>query len=921
MAAPGSLELRGRSRERQELDDALGRVREGESAVLVLRGEAGIGKTALLDYVASMATGCRTVQVAGIESELELPFAALHQLCGPLLGEAEAMPEHQDEALRVALGLAAGTAPDRFLVGLAVLSLVAELAAKQPLVCLVDDAQWLDEASCQVLGVVARRLLAESVLLVLAVRETGEEHLFPGVPELTVDGLAAEDARRLLAAATPAHLDDRVRERLVSETRGNPLALLELVRSMSDAELSGGFAVHSTGMTTGLLEEHYLTKVRALPEPTRLLLLVAAADPTGDATLLWRAAQALSLPHDAGEPARADQLLELDSAVRFRHPLVRSAAYAAGSREDRRRAHRALAEVTDAEADPDRRVWHLAAAASGPDEDVASELERSAERAEARAGLAGAAAFLRRSVALTPDPARRADRALAAAHAHLHAGAFDAARGALAEAEADAVDDLQRARVEQGRAEIERAATSGRDAPLLLCQAAHRLESLDPELARVTYVDAWGAALVAGELAAPGGRLAEVSAAARAFLALAPGEGPADVLLHGLVTMALDAPMQAVPSLRATLATYLSGTVPTDDWLHWGTLVSDAGLALWDFESWDAASARHVEVARASGALAALVGALNVRRVVAVWGGDFETARSLGVAEEVVKQVTGTRRASYGDLFLSAYEGRPERALPLITSTAQEAIARGEGLARILADRAASILHLGLGRYVEATEAAARAAEENLGPFTSQALPDLAEAAVRSGQPELAADALRRLHVAAAVGGSDWAAGVEARTQAVVSDGASSEAAYREALALLGRTPLRVELARTRLVYGEWLRREGRRIDARDQLRAAHQVFADLGAEAFAERARRELVATGEKVRKREVDTLNELTPQEAQIARLAREGHTNPEIAAQLFISIRTVEWHLRKVFAKLGIGSRKELAEALPARGTRRG
>jgi DNA-binding CsgD family transcriptional regulator len=921
MAAPGSLELRGRSRERQELDDALGRVREGESAVLVLRGEAGIGKTALLDYVASMATGCRTVQVAGIESELELPFAALHQLCGPLLGEAEAMPEHQDEALRVALGLAAGTAPDRFLVGLAVLSLVAELAAKQPLVCLVDDAQWLDEASCQVLGVVARRLLAESVLLVLAVRETGEEHLFPGVPELTVDGLAAEDARRLLAAATPAHLDDRVRERLVSETRGNPLALLELVRSMSDAELSGGFAVHSTGMTTGLLEEHYLTKVRALPEPTRLLLLVAAADPTGDATLLWRAAQALSLPHDAGEPARADQLLELDSAVRFRHPLVRSAAYAAGSREDRRRAHRALAEVTDAEADPDRRVWHLAAAASGPDEDVASELERSAERAEARAGLAGAAAFLRRSVALTPDPARRADRALAAAHAHLHAGAFDAARGALAEAEADAVDDLQRARVEQGRAEIERAATSGRDAPLLLCQAAHRLESLDPELARVTYVDAWGAALVAGELAAPGGRLAEVSAAARAFLALAPGEGPADVLLHGLVTMALDAPMQAVPSLRATLATYLSGTVPTDDWLHWGTLVSDAGLALWDFESWDAASARHVEVARASGALAALVGALNVRRVVAVWGGDFETARSLGVAEEVVKQVTGTRRASYGDLFLSAYEGRPERALPLITSTAQEAIARGEGLARILADRAASILHLGLGRYVEATEAAARAAEENLVPFTSQALPDLAEAAVRSGQPELAADALRRLHVAAAVGGSDWAAGVEARTQAVVSDGASSEAAYREALALLGRTPLRVELARTRLVYGEWLRREGRRIDARDQLRAAHQVFADLGAEAFAERARRELVATGEKVRKREVDTLNELTPQEAQIARLAREGHTNPEIAAQLFISIRTVEWHLRKVFAKLGIGSRKELAEALPARGTRRG
>jgi DNA-binding CsgD family transcriptional regulator len=917
MAAPGSSELRGRSRERQAFDDALGRVRAGESAVLVLRGEAGIGKTALLSYVAHRATGCRTLQVAGIESELELPFAALHQLCGSLLDEAEAVPEHQDEALRVALGLAAGPAPDRFLVGLAVLSLVAEVAAKQPLVCLIDDAQWLDEASCQVLGVVGRRLLAESVLLVLAVRETGEEHLFPGLPELTVEGLADDDARQLLAAATPGHLDDRVRERLVSETCGNPLVLLELVRSMSDAELSGGFAVPPTAMTTGVLEERYLRRVQALPEPTRLLLLVAAADPTANATLLWRAAQVLSLPRDAGEPARADRLLELGSAVRFSHPLVRSAAYAAGSPEDRRRAHRALAEVTDTEADPDRRVWHLAAAATGPDEDVASELERSAERARARAGLAGAAAFLQRSMALTPDPARRADRALAAAHAHLHAGTFDAARGALTEAEADAVDDLQRARVEQLRAEVDRAAMSGRDAPLLLCQAAQRLESLDPELARVTYVDAWGAALVAGGLAAPGGELSEVSAAARASLARAPGSEPADLLLDGLVTTVLDTPAQATSSLRAAVAAYLSGPVPTHDWLHWGTLVSSAALTLWDFEGWDAASARHVDLARASGALAALVGALNVRRVVAMWRGDFETARSLGVAEEVVKQVTGTRRASYGDLFLAAYEGRPERALPLIKANVDEAVARGEGLGQNIADRATALLHLGLGRYAEATEAAACAADGNLGPFTSQALPDLAEAAVRSGQTDLAADALRRLQVAASVGGSDWAAGVEARTQAVVGDGASSEAAYREALTRLDRTPLRVELARTRLLYGEWLRREGRRLDARTQLRAAHRVFADLGAEAFAERARRELVATGEKVRKREPDTLNDLTPQEAQIARLARDGHTNPEIAAQLFISVRTVEWHLRKVFAKLDIKSRRELAEALPARG----
>ncbi|HET6940214.1 MAG TPA: LuxR C-terminal-related transcriptional regulator, partial [Nocardioides sp.] len=525
--------------------------------------------------------------------------------------------------------------------------------------------------------------------------------------------------------------------------------------------------------------------------------------------------------------------------------------------------------------------------------------------------------FLQRSVALTKEPGRRADRALAAAHAHLHAGGYDAGLGALAEAEADAVDDLQRARVEQLRAEINRSAMWGREAPLLLLDAAQRLESLDLVQARETYLDAWGAALVAGALAAPGAGLPVVSAAARTALATMPGTEPCALLLDGFSTLILVPPAVAAPLLRRALTAFLDDEAATDEWLHYGALVSNAALTLWDYDAWDLASSRQVEVARASGALAALIVALNVRRVVAMYGGDFGTARAEGVAEEVAKQVTGTRRASYGDLFLAAFEGVPERARPLITATADEARARGEGLGWNIADRAAALLDLGLGRYAEASAAAARAAEGNLGPFTAQALPDLVEAACRSGQPELAADGLRRLLAATAGCDSDWAAGVEARSRALLSEGADAETAYDEAVARLARTRLRVELARTQLLYGEWLRREGRRGDARERLRAAHDTFAELGVEAFAERARHELLATGEKVRKREVDTLNELTPQEEHIARLARDGRSNPEIAAELFISARTVEWHLRKVFGKLGISSRRELREALPARG----
>lgn len=916
MAAAGPTTLWGRARERQILDSALDGVRGGKSAVLVLRGEPGVGKTTLMQYLAGQAGDCRVTRVTGVESELELPFAALHQLCGTVLHGLETLPEPQVRALQVAFGLAEGSAPDRFVVGLAVLGLLAEAASERPLVCLIDDAQWLDEATRQVLGVAGRRLDAESVLLLVGVRETAEERSFPGLPDLTVEGLDAEDARLLLAAAVPGPLDGRVRDRLVAETGGNPLALLELVKGTSEAELAGGFGIPDTATVPGHLHEHYRQRVRTLPGPTQQLMLLAAADPTGDATLLWRAARTIGVGPEAIGAAEAEQLLEVGSAVRFRHPLVRSAAYAAGSEADRRAAHRALADATDAQRDPDRRVWHLAAAATGPDDEVATELERAAERAQARAGLAAAAAFLQRATALTADPGQRADRALAAAHAHLHAGAFDAALGLLARAEADAVDELQAARVEHLRGEISRASTAGSHAPVQLLEAAKRLEPLDPGIARDTYLDAWAAALVAGRLAGPGGALVDVCAAARAAVS-APGDAePSDLLLDGLASVVLDAPAAAEVSLRGAVDGFLGEQVPTDHWLHWGALASNAALALWDVGCWDRLSARHVEIARRSGALAPLAAALNVRRVVAVWCGDFETAASLGVEEQVVKEVIGARRASYGALFLTAYRGIPDEATPLIAATANEARARGEGLGEQITDRATALLHLGLGRYAEALAAAQRAAADNLGPFTWQALPDLVEAAARTDEPAVAADALRRLQAATAITGSDWASGLEARSRALLGEGDAAGQAYADAIEHLGRTPLRPELARAQLLYGEWLRRDGRRVDAREQLHPAFDAFASLGAEAFAERARRELLATGEKVRKRQPDTLNDLTAQEDHIARLARDGRTNPEIAAELFLSTRTVEWHLGQVFSKLGISSRKELGGSLPAR-----
>jgi DNA-binding CsgD family transcriptional regulator len=887
-------------------------VREGESAVLVLRGEAGIGKTSLMQYCARQASGCRVAQIAGVESELEMPFAALHQLCEPILGHLDALPAPQHQALRVAFGAEVGNAPDRFVAGLAVLGLLTDVAAERPLVCLVDDAQWLDEPSRQVLGFVGRRLLAEPVLLLLAVREAGDEHLFPALSSLTLGGLTEEDARALLTAAVPGQLDEQVRDRIVAETQGNPLRLLELPREMTSGELAGGYGVTHVG---GPMEERYTRRIRALPEPTQHLLLLAAADPTGDATLLWRAAETLGVPRSAAAAAESEQLIEIGSHVRFHHPLVRSAAYAAGTLDDRCAAHAALAAATDADVDPERRIWHMAAAATGPDEAIASQLELMAAAAQARAGSAAAAAFLERSVQLTADPQRRAERALAAAHAHLHAAAFDAALGLLTEARALAVDDVQRGRVERLKGQVQYASDPGPEGPILLLEAAKTLEPLDVQLARETYLDAWMASFAVGPFARPGGLLPEVSRAARSAPPAPDGAPACDLFLDGLATMVTDGRAASAASFRRAVDAFLSDEVSDNEFVQWGHLATSVAVHLWDWKSWERLSAKHVELARASGALAPLSMALSGRGVYTAWWGDAEASTAILAEYDAVNEATGIGWFSACGLLHAAYQGRPE-ALAFIEAMHAGAVEHGLGQGSQFATWTRAILCNGLGRYADALAAAELAAYEMEIPNgTGWALVEVIEAAVRSRQPQVARKAMEQLpkHT---LEDSDWAMGVEARSRALVSDGDQAEQWYSEAVERLARTPFRTELGRAHLLYGEWLRREGRRVDARQQLTRAYEMFSAIGAEAFAERARRERVATGEKVRKRDVATQDELTPQEAHIARLARDGRSNAEIGAELFLSVRTVEWHLRKVFIKLGVRSRKDLKDAMPSR-----
>ena len=872
----------------------------------MLRGEAGIGKTALLEYLVASASDLRVVRAVGVESDMELAFASLQQLCSPLLDRVEELPAPQRRALETVFGLSDGAAPDRFLVGLAVLTLFAAEAEHCPLLCVVDDAQWLDRASALTLAFVARRLLAEPVGLVFAAREPGLE--LQHVDGLDVRGLRNGDARALLRSMLRFKLDERVVDRIIAEVRGNPLALLELPRGLTATQLAGGFGLAEAQAMSGRIQESFVRRVTAVSDDARRLLLLAAAEPVGDLLLLLRASEQLGIAVSAVD-AETDGLLALSERVTFRHPLVRSAVYRTAALQDRRAAHRALAAATDREFDPDRRAWHLAEAAAGPDEQVASELERSAGRAQTRGGAAAAAAFLRRAVALTADPARRADRALAAAQASIQAGSFDAVLRLLATAETGPLDELQRARVNLLRGNVAFALGAATDAPPPLLEAARRLEPLNVELARETYLTAWGAAGMAGQ----GDIILEIWAAVRALPPTSGAPGPLELLLEGMAQLTLEGHAAAAPTLQRAAEALLE--MPVEDALRWGWAAVGASTAVWDDEGMRAISARLVRLVRDAGVLAQLPLHLASLALSTSWTGDLAGVASLIAEAESVAAATGTAFAPFPLMRLRALQGRAVEAAALISETIEHASFGGQGIAATNAYWAAAVLYNGLARYDEAARAALQATSNAFEPWVSAfALPELVEAAVRVGDAQVAREALERLTATTLPSGTDFALGIEARCRALLRSGADADILYREAIERLSRTRLRPELARAHLVYGEWLRREDRRVDAREQLRAAHETLVEIGMDAFAERARNELSATGETVRRRTAHTRDDLTAQERQIARLARDGLSNPEIGARLFLSPRTVEWHLRNVFAKLDIRSRRDLASVLP-------
>jgi DNA-binding CsgD family transcriptional regulator len=903
----GAPRLRGRHRECEALDRLLADLRAGQSQVLVLRGEAGVGKTALLEYARERASGCRVERAAGVESEMELAFAGLHQLCMPLLGSLRHLPDPQRAAISTAFGLEDGVAPDRFLVGLALLGLLSEVARPQPLVCLIDDAQWLDRASAQALAFVARRLLAESVALVFVVREPGDEHELEGLPEMVVQGLQDSDARALLDAVTPGPLDERVRDRIIAETRGNPLALLELPRGLSAAELAGGFGRPDAQPLASRIEQSFRRRLESLPAATQTFLLTAASEPIGDVTLLWRAADDLGIGRDAAAPAEAAGLIALGARVQFRHPLVRAAVYRAATVPDRREAHRALAEATDPEVDPDRRAWHRASAAAGPDEEVAAELGRSAARAQSRGGVPAAAAFLERATELTADPARRGPRAVAAARAKLDAGSPEDASALLATAELCPLDQLDRARLVRLRAQIAFARRHGSDAPPLLFEAAKRLEPLDAALARETYVDALGAAIFAGRLGGDPG-VTEIAEAARAAPAGPQPPRAVDLLLDGVACRLAEGYVAGVHPLRRALE-----VIQQEEDIHWHWLACRIASEVWDDGTWEELAIRQVRIARETGALAILPLALTYRSGTHLHAGEFAATSALIEEAGALTSSIGGAPLLYTQILLAAWRGERAETSSLLESNLPNAIDRGEGRALTWGEYAWALLYNGLGEYEAALSAALSACEHDDLGLVAWAMIELVEAAARCDRPDIAAATLGRLAERTQASGTDWALGIEARSRALLSDGEAADALYQEAVERLARTRVRVHLARAHLVYGEWLRREQRRSGAREQLRAAHDMFERAGAAGFAERARRELSATGETVRKRTVETQDVLTPQEAQVAQLAAEGHTNPEIGSQLFISRRTAEYHLSKVFTKLAISSRRQLRGAL--------
>jgi DNA-binding CsgD family transcriptional regulator len=903
--------LIGRQSESAALEGLLREVRGGRSGVIVLRGEPGVGKTALLESVVDSASGFRVARATGVESEAELAFAALQQLLGPILKRLDDLPGPQRDALGAAFGLTASAAPERFLVGLAALSLLSNIAQEQPLLCVVDDAQWLDSASAQAFAFVARRLLAERVAFLIATRAADDD--FAGLPELQISGLGDDDARALLSSVLQGPLDERVRDLIVGETAGNPLALLELPRGLSVAELSAGFAAPAAVPLVGRIEQSFQRRLQALPADSRRLLLIASAEPLADPERVWGAARLLGVAPDAAIPISEAGLMDIDTSVRFRHPLVRSAAYHAATPTQRRQAHSALASATDAELEPDRRAWHLAEAAAGADEAVACELERSAGRAQQRGGLAAAAAFLERAAELSPDNARRSLRMMLAAGAYLGAGAHGRAQALLQQSVPGLDDPASRAQAMRIEGAIRFADGRGGDTPSLLFGAAMALREIDQFQAREILMEAFEATMWAGRLTS-GTTLLDVAQAARAIPA-PPDDGAAASLMLTGYTERLTTGYAAGVEWWRRAATAHRQEVASHQWQ--GMLWNATGELL-DFETHCEIGRQRVRLARADGALVNLPVALACQAWNELLSGRVEVADTLVTEAETIAASIGTPDMPGAEgimrMAVVCWRGAPEQeARSLVEAVITQAVARGQGLGVTLAQYQLMILELALGHYEDARVAALAVYEEDPMYIGSIGLADIVEATARSGDPDGARSALARLSERALASRTPWGMGLLARAQALLADDADAEPLYEEAVDFLGRSGAVTDLARSRLLYGEWLRRRRRRRDARRQLRLAHEMLQATGAMAFASRAATELLATGERARARVSETRDQLTPQERQVAQLAADGESNAEIAAQLFISPHTVAYHLRKVFNKLSVSSRNQLASAL--------
>jgi DNA-binding CsgD family transcriptional regulator len=903
--------LLGRANECQVLESLLATTRNGEGGAIVVHGEPGIGKTAVLEHAITSAREFAVLRTVGNEAEMELPYASLQDFFRPASGAVEQLPQPQRRALEVVFGRRDGEAPDRLLVGLGLLNLLSELSAQRPVLCVVDDTQWLDAASAQVISFAARHVSKDAVAFLFGARRLTDE--VRGIPALTIAGLGDRDARGLLATVLPDRLDDRVVDRLVAETRGNPLALLEMPRGLTPSQLAGGFGLPVSVTLAGQIEESYRRRLAKLSPESRRLLLVVAADPTGDPELVWRATDTLRIPEDAAEAIEDDGLVEFRDHIVFRHPLVRSAVYSTATPKERRAAHAALADATDRDVDPDRCAWHRAQATIRPNEIVAAELESSAIRAQSRGGFAAAGAFLERSMALTVDPSRRALRALRAAQARRLSGALDAASGLAAVAERGPLDDLHRAELDVLLGQIAFARNRGNEVSPRMLKAASRLERVDIGLACEAYLDALVAALFSGHLAVDASAQV-VAEAARAVQRPGRATRASEILLDGLALFITDGYKTGTTVLKEALTLFQGDEVSAEERLRWSGLAGGTAGALGDYGAWDALTARQERLARDVGALSLLPDTLGARVGVSLFAGDLAGAGLLVDQVQVVTDASDIRRFPYAALAVAGFRGDEQQARELVETTNKESLPRGEGLATTVSSWATAVLCNGRGRYEEAFRAAEEAIKDpNDLWYWGWGAVELIEAASRTNRATQVRLAFDRLVESTDASGTEWALAVQARCRALLTDGCEAEALYCEALERLLPTRLRLDLARTRLLYGEWLRRLQRQRDARDQLRLAYGLFTEFGMSGFAERAEAELLATGERARKRTVETRFDLTPQESRISELAAQGATNQDIAGQLFISPATVEYHLSKVYRKLGIRSRTQLATML--------